>query len=59
MEEYEDPEQTFKISDSVAFSSLVKQVEDTKLFSINQNLLKVHRSDSIDQILDRINASGG
>ena len=59
MEEYEDPEQTFKISDSVAFSSLVKQVEDTILFSINQNLLKVHRSDSIDQILDRINASGG
>ena len=35
MEEYEDPEQQFEISDSVAFASLVKQIEDTKLFSIN------------------------
>ena len=48
MEEYEDPEQQFEIRDSVNFSNLVKQIEDTKLFSINQNLLKVHRSDSMD-----------
>ena len=59
MEEYEDPEQQFEISDSVDFANLVKQIEETKLFSINQNLLKVHRSDSIDQILDRLNVSGG
>lgn len=59
MEEYEDPEQQFEIKDSANFASLVKQIEDTKLFSINQNLLKVHRSDSMDQILDRINISGG
>ncbi len=59
MEEYEDPEQQFEIRDSENFSTLVKQIEDTKLFSINQNLLKVHRSDSMDQILDRINISGG
>ena len=48
MEEYEDPEQQFEIRDSENFSNLVKQIEDTKLFSINQNLLKVHRSDSMD-----------
>jgi len=59
MEEYEDPDQQFEIRDSVSFANLVKQIEDTKLFSINQNLLKVHRSDSMDQILDRINISGG
>ena len=59
MEEYEDPEQQFEIHDSANFANLVKQIEDTKLFSINQNLLKVHRSDSMDQILDRINISGG
>ena len=59
MEEYEDPEQQFEIRDSENFTTLVKQIEDTKLFSINQNLLKVHRSDSMDQLLDRINISGG
>ena len=59
MEEYEDSEQQFEIRDSANFANLVKQIEDTKLFSINQNLLKVHRSDSMDQILDRINISGG
>lgn len=48
MEEFEDPEQQFEICDSESFLSLVKQVEETKLFSINQNLLKVHRSDSMD-----------
>ena len=48
MEEYEDPEQQFEIRDSENFSNLVKQIEDTKLFSIDQNLLKVHRSDSMD-----------
>lgn len=59
MEEYENPDQQFEICDSENFANLVKQIEDTKLFSINQNLLKVHRSDSMDQILDRINISGG
>ena len=59
MEEYEDPAQQFDISDSAHYDTLVKQAEDSKLFSINQNLLKVHRSDSVDQILDRINVSGG
>ena len=48
MEEYEDPDQQFEIRDSENFTNLVKQIEDTKLFSINQNLLKVHRSDSMD-----------
>ena len=59
MEEYEDPAQQFDISDSAHFEYLIKQSEDARLFSINQNLLKVHRSDSVDQILDRINVSGG
>ena len=27
--------------------------------SINQNLLKVHRTDSMDQIIDRLNAATG
>ena len=35
MEEYEDPEQQFEIRDSENFANLVKQIEDTKLFSIN------------------------
>jgi len=35
MEEYEDPEQQFEIRDSENFQILVKQIEDTKLFSIN------------------------
>ena len=35
MEEYEDPEEQFDISGSVAYVDLVKQIEDSKLFSIN------------------------
>ena len=59
MEEYEDPEQQFHVKDSPNYNQLLKLTEDAKFYSINQNLVKVHRSDSIDQILDRINISGG
>ena len=59
MEEFEDPDQQFEIKDSVYYQALVRSLEESKLFSINQNLLKVHRSDSMDQLLDRINISGG
>ena len=59
MEEYEDPDQQFWIHQAVDFNDLSKRLEDSKLFCINQNLLTVHRNDSTDQILERINISGG
>ena len=55
MEEYEDPKQQFTINQFGAYKEISKNIEVAKLFAINQNLLKVHRSDSIDQTLDRIN----
>lgn len=59
MEEYEDPHQQFWIQQAVDFKDLSRKLEDSKLFCINQNLLAVHRNDSTDQILERINISGG
>ena len=58
MEEYEDPKQQFTIAQFGAYKDISKNIEVAKLFAINQNLLKVHRSDSIDQTLDRINVQG-
>ena len=55
MEEYEDPRQKFEINEFESYKNLARYIEVGKLFSINQNLLRVHRSDSIDQTLDRIN----
>ena len=57
-EQFEDPNQEFKISDFDYYPRLLKQLEENRLYAINQNWLKVNRSDSIDQTLDRINAAG-
>ena len=48
MEEYEDPKQTFNISQFNSYKEVARNIEVGKLFAINQNLLRVHRSDSID-----------
>ena len=59
MEEYEDPDQQFWVQQAVDYPFLARKLEEAKLFCINQNLLAVHRNDSTDQILERINTSGG
>lgn len=35
--------------------NLQKQIKTRELVAINQNMLRLHRSDSMDQILERIN----
>ena len=55
MEEYEDPDKQFSIQNLDSFIYLVKTLDQNNLYSINQNLLIVHRSDSMDQILERLN----
>jgi len=35
----------------------VRTLDQNNLYSINQNLLIVHRTDSMDQILERLNQS--
>lgn len=37
---------------------LGKKIKTRELIAINQNMLRLHRSDSIDQILERINITG-
>ena len=59
MEEFEDPDQQFNIKDFDNYQDLVDQLEKSKMLAINQNLLRVHRTDSMDAILERINVSGG
>lgn len=55
MEEYEDPDKQFSIQNLDSFIYLVKTLDQNNLYSINQNLLIVHRTDSMDQILERLN----
>ena len=55
MEEYENPEQQFSITSLQSYAALAKNLEANSVFSINQNLLIVHRSDSMDHILERLN----
>jgi len=57
MEEYEDPDKQFSIQNLDTYISLVKTLDQNNLYSINQNLLIVHRTDSMDQILERLNQS--
>ena len=59
MEEFEDPDQQFNIKDFDNYQDLLDQLEKSKMLAINQNLLRVHRTDSMDAILERINVSGG
>jgi hypothetical protein len=55
MEEYENPEQQFSITSLESYAAVAKNLEANSVFSINQNLLIVHRSDSMDHILERLN----
>ncbi len=57
MEEYENPEQQFSITSLESYAHVAKSLEANSVFSINQNLLIVHRSDSMDHILERLNMS--
>lgn len=59
MEEYENPEQQFSITSLSSYANVAKSLEANSVFSINQNLLIVHRSDSMDHILERLNMTGG
>lgn len=59
MEEYEDNNQEFQIINNTAQTNqLLKQIKTRELVAINQNMLRLHRSDSMDQILERINLTG-
>ena len=55
MEEYENPEQQFSITSLESYAAVAKNLDANSVFSINQNLLIVHRSDSMDHILERLN----
>lgn len=55
MEEYENPEQQFSITSLESYAHVAKSLEANSVFSINQNLLIVHRTDSMDHILERLN----
>lgn len=55
MEEYENPEQQFTITSLESYAAVAKSLEANSVFSINQNLLIVERSDSMDHILERLN----
>ena len=55
MEEYENPEQQFSITSLESYAYVAKALEANSVFSINQNLLIVHRTDSMDHILERLN----
>ena len=55
MEEYENPEQQFSITSLESYAQVAKALEANSVFSINQNLLIVHRTDSMDHILERLN----
>ena len=55
MEEYEDPDKQFSIQNLDTYIHLVKTLDQNNLYSVNQNLLIVHRTDSMDQILERLN----
>ena len=48
MEEYEDPEQQFCIQNLPNYQALIRTLDTDTMFAINQNLLKVHRTDSMD-----------
>jgi hypothetical protein len=59
MEEYEDQGQEFQIVNNTAQNQqLRKQLRTRELVAINQNMMRLHRSDSMDQILERINITG-
>jgi len=59
MEEFEDNNQEFQIINNTAQTNqLLKQIKTRELVAINQNMLRLHRSDSMDQILERINING-
>ena len=45
--------------DFQSYKTLTDQLEKAKLLSINRNMLSVHRTDSTDAILERLNVSGG
>ena len=55
MEEYENPEQQFTITSLESYAAVAKSLEANSIFSINQNLLIVERSDAMDHILERLN----
>ena len=56
MEEYEDTNHEFQISNNLAQNQLLsKQIKTRELAAINQNMMRLHRSDSMDQILEKIN----
>jgi len=55
-EEYEDPSQEFSLEDfEKDYENVSKKIKTKNLVNINKNMLKLHRSDSMDQILEKIN----
>ena len=58
-EEYEDPATEFRILESDCRQSKFETVLHQKnILGINKNMMRLHRSDSMDEILEKINAQG-
>lgn len=58
-EEYEDPNQEFCVDKREPFfAKLEKEFNQKRMLGINKNMMKLHRSDSLDEILEKINAQG-
>ena len=58
-EEYEDPTTEFRILESdCRKNKLETELHQKNILGINKNMMKLHRSDSMDEILEKINSQG-
>lgn len=51
MEEYEDSEKQYSIDKLESYIECMKMLNYNNLYSINKNLMMVHRSEQLDEIL--------
>ena len=55
MEEYEDPEKQYSIENLNSYIDCMKMLDYNNLYSINKNLMMVHRSETLDEIVTNLN----
>ena len=51
MEEYEDPEKQYSIDKLESYIECMKLLDYNNLYSINKNLMMVHSSEVLDEII--------
>ena len=59
LEQYDEPQTTFDRGngdDAASYAKVVNRIHKINLHSINLNFIKVQRSDSMEQLLETINA---